>query len=185
MALEDIEEQIEELDETEERRANETSVETGSSEAKFGRVRWLGSVKKIAAWPAILVIVVVLAYFLLKPYGGKGTNPTVYARTHEFGEQTVNLYDGKTGLRVNIVVEVNDTRCINNITLNDSMLRDRAIEILSRKTIEDINSVAKRNRLKRELLDDFNLELNLENGRLMKIYFREFFYFNVERLADN
>jgi len=185
MALEDIEEQMEKLDGAEKRKPGKLSIETRPREVESEGVSWFATVKKIAVWAAMFVVVGMLAYFLLKPYGGKGTSPTVYAKTHEFGEQTLNLHDGRTGLRVNIVVEVNDPRCINKVTLNDSMLRDMTIEILSRKTIEDINSVAKRNRLKRELLDDFNLELNLENGRLMKVYFREFFYFNLEGLADN
>ena len=122
----------------------------------------------------------ILAYFLLKPYGGKGTALQPPDKTHEFGQQTVNLQDGKTGLRVGIAIEVNNPRCMGEVRASDSMLRDRVIEILSRKTIDDIDSVVKRNRLKRELLDDFNLELNLEDGRLMKLYFREFYYFRLD-----
>ncbi len=180
MALEDVEDQMEELDETKDRKVSRKARDTGSGDAKAVRTSRSTFPKKIVLCTAMFAVGGILAYFLLKPYGGKGTAVQFPAKTHEFGQQTVNLHDGKTGLRVNIAIEVNDPRCMSEVKASDSMLRDRVIEILSRKTIDDIDSVVKRNRLKRELLDDFNLELNLEDGRLMRIYFREFFYFRLD-----
>jgi flagellar basal body-associated protein FliL len=180
MALEDVEEQMEELDETEGPKGSDRSEETGDGGGRASEAGHLRFLRKMVLWAAMFAVGGILAYFLLKPYGGKGTALELPDKIHEFGQQTVNLHDGKAGLRVDIAIEVNDARCLAEVMASDSMLRDRAIEILSRKTIDDIDSVVKRNRLKRELLDDFNLELNLEDGRLMKLYFREFFYFRLE-----
>ena len=181
MALEDLEDQMEELEET----ADREGSATGSGKGRAAGKGFFGFIRKIALWAAMFAVAGILAYFLLKPYGGKGTSLDLTTKTHEFGEQNINLQDGKTGLRVNVVVEVNDPRCMADVTARDSMLMDRVIEIRSRKTVGDIDSVVKRNRLKRELMDDFNLEMDLDNGRLIEVYFKEFFYFNMDSGLSN
>ena len=185
MALEDLEDQMEELEEAVDREGSGTGSGRGGADGGTFGGGFFGFIRKIALWAAMFAVVGILAYFLLNPYGGKGTSFDLTTKTHEFGEQNINLQDGKTGLRVNVVVEVNDPRCLGDVTASDSMLMDRVIEILSRKTVGDIDSVVKRNRLKRELMDDFNLEMDLDNGRLIEVFFKEFFYFNLNSGLNN
>lgn len=190
MPLDNVEQEIEELEETPKgKRKNREQVE-GKKEGDGDDAQMPGKKKKngksgIKAflWVIAPIVLCGLAYFLLKPVGGKGPSPLPPILSHALGEQTVNLADGKTALRISIVVEVNNAACINQMIANDAMLRDKVIEILSVKAYTDMDTVVERNRLKRELLDDFNLELNLSSGRMMKIYFREFYYFTPGETA--
>jgi flagellar basal body-associated protein FliL len=184
MALEDIEEQLEELEETEEGEKTEESPGGPEKSSRQGG-GVLRALKKVSLFLVAVCVVAVLAYFLLRPGGGKGVDTFGAATTHEFGDQTLNLRDGKTALRLNVVVEVNDARCLTEVVSHESLLRDKVIEILSRKTRDEVDSVVKRNKLKRELLDDFNVELDMEDGRLTHIYFREFFYYDLTGASGN
>ena len=181
MPLDDIEKRMEEIDETPDNRKKEENEEnTGAPSG--GIVSRIGSGRtgKIAKWALLAMLAGILAYFLLKPHGGRGAGIAEAPKTHALGVQTVNLRGGRTAVRIDVVVEANTAHSVRHVSLNESLLRDKVIDILSQKTVDDLDGVAKRNKLKRELLDDFNLELDIENGRLMRIYFREFFYCDLK-----
>jgi flagellar basal body-associated protein FliL len=93
----------------------------------------------------------------------------------------VSLQGGDSGLMLNISIEVNSSGCMKDVAAKSPMLMDRVISVLSMKTPEELDSVVERNRLKRELLDDFNLQLKLDDGRLTNIYFRKFYYFKTDK----
>lgn len=86
----------------------------------------------------------------------------------------VNLAEtrGQRYLKVSIQFEVSDDTVIEELKKRKPLMLDLMINILSSKTIEDVQNTVGRNRLRREIIDKSNAELF--SGKVINVYFTEF-----------
>lgn len=71
------------------------------------------------------------------------------------GEFTVNLQGGAF-LKTNITVQVHDEEAEASLKAEDAFLKDRVNTVLSNKTLNDVQTPAARERLRKELVDQLN-----------------------------
>lgn len=86
----------------------------------------------------------------------------------------LNETNGRHYLKVTIVLEVDDKKWVERIQQRISVFTDMVILILSDKTLEDMRTNDFKERLREELLQEFNGYLGAEGIR--RIYFDEFLF---------
>ncbi len=86
----------------------------------------------------------------------------------------LNEANGRHYLKVTIVLEVDDKKWVERIQQRVSVFSDMVILILSDKTLEDMRANDFKERLREELLKEFNGSLGAEGIR--RIYFDEFLF---------
>ena len=86
----------------------------------------------------------------------------------------VNLADpgGKRYLRVDMVLELSESRVAGKIKENLPQVRDKILMILPSKTFNDVRNLGGKTALKNEIMDELNSFL--QNGGITNLYFQEF-----------
>lgn len=88
------------------------------------------------------------------------------------GEFTVNLQGGSF-LKTTITVQVRDEKVLETIKEEDAFLKDRVNTVLSNKTLNDVQTPAARERLRKELVDQLN---EVADNHIMDVLFISMVY---------
>ena len=139
--------------------------------------------KKIAVIIGILVIILalVIGVFAFKdkiPFIEKYQQARAEKKAQEIGplldldEMIVNLNGGGI-LKTEITIEGMDTKSEEHLKNKEVFLRDRAITVLTAKSLEDVRTVEGRLTIKEELIKEMN-KISPEN--IKDVLFRNFIY---------
>lgn len=92
------------------------------------------------------------------------------------GDIIVNLAEsgGATYLKVNAVLEVNDPKAVEEVKARAPEIRDLMIGILRLKTAEKISGKEGINEIRSEIIRNINHQLDLDEGKVINIYFSDF-----------
>lgn len=97
-----------------------------------------------------------------------------------FGETVVNLDEGRLNryLRISITVQVEEedvAEITKRVEMRKAILKSWLLSYLSDKSMEEIRGAAGQNRLRREILENFNAVLSDDNGDVIHdVLFEEF-----------
>ena len=133
----------------------------------------------------IIILSVLLAtgtsYFMFFKLGGVGggeEESTAQAQKQKLGPTTkigdfvVNLAEGKTFVKVNIVFEVSNEKVMEEVGQRSPQIRDTIISILRKQNQEEISSVEGTRKLRTDIMKRVNE--NLMKGKVTNVFFTEF-----------
>ncbi len=133
----------------------------------------------------IIILSVLLAtgtsYFMFVKLGGGGGNgedSAAQAQKEELGPTTklgdfvVNLAEGESFVKVNIVFEVSNEKVMEEINQRSPQMRDTIISILRKQNQEGVNSVEGTRKLRTDIMERVND--NLMKGKVTNVFFTEF-----------
>lgn len=149
-------------------------------------IRPAGGVKKIGALLGILTALtgaaIAVTLYVLKPLlvvEVNGAAAKVHAKLHPgkilpLDPVIVNIAgtDGHRYLKTTVQIEIPDEKQFKDAQARKPLLIDRLIQILSRKSLEEVTTTGSLDRLRQEIADQFGKELGAE--RLRAVYLTEF-----------
>ncbi|MTV47804.1 hypothetical protein GJ688_02245 [Heliobacillus mobilis] len=136
----------------------------------------------VAVLAAAAIIAVGVFYYFVSP--GTSSAKTQAVRTpgvlFEIGDFTTNLADpgGKRFLKAKVTMELNeekkDEKKLAELKEQLPIIRDRILNILSSKTVEDLQTNEGRDKVKKEILIALNKQFGAD--RFRNVYFSDIVY---------
>lgn len=138
------------------------------------------SLKYIAMAIIILILSFAIAFFVGKSLFGapndKDEQNIEIGPLYNTPEFTVNIANsnGRRFLMTQFSLEVDKKKVLKELDKKLPIIQDKAIIVLSVQTVEDLNSIDGKEKIKQLLIDNFNNILT--EGKVINIFFNKFVY---------